>query len=105
MSTAAPLWTTWSPSQRGSNPNLYIARRLNDLIPRYDFFLVSQSVTQGTVNPTSYNIVKVPFWFTLLHWLKQYFPGHVRSEAGAHAEVDLQAGSPLLQLAGNGESI
>merc|ERR1719356_559406 len=25
---------------------------------RYDFFLVSQSVTQGTVNPTSYNIVK-----------------------------------------------
>merc|ERR1712200_395628 len=25
---------------------------------RYDFFLVSQSVTQGTVNPTSYNVVK-----------------------------------------------
>ena len=41
----------------------------------------------------------------IVHWLKKYFPGHVRSEAGAHAEVDLQAGSPLLQLAGNGESI
>ena len=26
---------------------------------RYDFFLISQSVTQGTVNPTSYNVVKV----------------------------------------------
>jgi len=25
---------------------------------RYDFFLISQSVTQGTVNPTSYNVVK-----------------------------------------------
>ena len=25
--------------------------------PRYDFFLVSQSVTQGTVNPTSYNVI------------------------------------------------
>merc|ERR1712230_217025 len=25
---------------------------------RYDFFLVSQSVRQGTVNPTSYNIIE-----------------------------------------------
>ena len=25
---------------------------------RYDFYLVSQSVRQGTVNPTSYNVVK-----------------------------------------------
>lgn len=25
---------------------------------RYDFFLVSQKVTQGTVSPTSYNIVE-----------------------------------------------
>merc|ERR1712110_1090947 len=25
---------------------------------RYDFYLVSQSVNQGTVNPTSYNVVK-----------------------------------------------
>ena len=24
---------------------------------RYDFFLVSQSVRQGTVNPTSYNVI------------------------------------------------
>ena len=28
------------------------------LLFRYDFFLVSQSVNQGTVNPTSYNVVK-----------------------------------------------
>ena len=27
-------------------------------ILRYDFFLVSQSVRQGTVNPTSYNVIK-----------------------------------------------
>ena len=25
---------------------------------RYDFFIVSQSVRQGTVNPTSYNVLK-----------------------------------------------
>ena len=25
---------------------------------RYDFFLISQSVRQGTVNPTSYNVIK-----------------------------------------------
>lgn len=25
---------------------------------RYDFFLVSQKVTQGTVSPTSYNVVE-----------------------------------------------
>ena len=25
---------------------------------RYDFFLVSQSVRQGTVNPTSYNVIE-----------------------------------------------
>ena len=29
-----------------------------DFLFRYDFFLVSQSVNQGTVNPTSYNVVK-----------------------------------------------
>ena len=28
------------------------------LMIRYDFFLVWQSVNQGTVNPTSYNVVK-----------------------------------------------
>ena len=27
-------------------------------LSRYDFFLVSQSVRQGTVNPTSYNMVR-----------------------------------------------
>ena len=25
---------------------------------RFDFFLVSQSVRQGTVNPTSYNVLR-----------------------------------------------
>ena len=25
---------------------------------RYDFFLISQSVRQGTVNPTSYNVIE-----------------------------------------------
>ena len=30
----------------------------NAFYPRYDFFLVSQSVRQGTVNPTSYNVVR-----------------------------------------------
>ena len=28
------------------------------LLERYDFYLVSQSVRQGTVNPTSYNVIK-----------------------------------------------
>ena len=28
------------------------------ILCRYNFFLVSQSVNQGTVNPTSYNVVK-----------------------------------------------
>ena len=32
--------------------------RMMDFLFRYDFFLVSQSVNQGTVNPTSYNVVK-----------------------------------------------
>merc|ERR550532_640510 len=27
---------------------------------RHDFYLVSQSVRQGTVNPTSYNVIKEP---------------------------------------------
>ena len=31
---------------------------VNVMLFRYDFFLVSQSVNQGTVNPTSYNVVK-----------------------------------------------
>ena len=28
------------------------------LAERYDFFLISQSVTQGSVSPTSYNIIE-----------------------------------------------
>ena len=31
---------------------------LQTLPERYDFFLISQSVRQGTVNPTSYNVIE-----------------------------------------------
>merc|ERR1712098_860960 len=52
---------------------------------RYDFFLVSQSVRQGTVNPTSYNVIVDNSGF----------------KTGTHPEVDLQADPSLLQLARN----
>merc|ERR1719370_1450378 len=42
-----------------SNPPSGTVVDSNVTLPeRYDFFLVSQSVNQGTVNPTSYNVVK-----------------------------------------------
>ena len=34
-----------------------IVPRLAMFFSRYDFFLVSQSVRQGTVNPTNYNVI------------------------------------------------
>jgi len=37
---------------------------------RYDFYLVSQSVRQGTVNPTSYNIVENTTQLTPDHFQK-----------------------------------
>ena len=37
---------------------LYATLNSKLILCRYDFFLVSQSVNQGTVNPTSYNVVK-----------------------------------------------
>ena len=40
-------------------PSGTIVDNVVTLPERYDFFLISQSVTQGTVNPTSYNVVKV----------------------------------------------
>ena len=49
-------WMTLSPCQKGKfvvNDRIIWYRCF-----RYDFFLVSQSVRQGTVNPTSYNVIK-----------------------------------------------
>ena len=40
-------------------PSGTIVDNVVTLPERYDFYLISQSVTQGTVNPTSYNVVKV----------------------------------------------
>ena len=47
----------WSLCQRGESP-LILRSPLYTFLSRYDFFLVSQSVRQGTVNPTSYNVVE-----------------------------------------------
>ena len=71
---------------------------------RYDFYLVSQSVRQGTVNPTSYNIIcdEVPnmtpdryqqFTYRLTH-LYYNWPGTVRVPAPC------QYAHKLAQLAG-----
>ena len=35
-----------------------IVPRLAMFFSRYDFFLVSQSVRQGTINPTNYNVIR-----------------------------------------------
>ena len=66
---------------------------------RYDFFLISQSVTQGTVNPTSYNVVKVTVSTLTFPLVDVLCPGLLWSDPRAPPEADLQAGSPLLQLA------
>ena len=58
---------------------------------RYDFFLVSQSVRQGTVNPTSYNVIADE-------------NGKKKSQARAHPKTHLrEAVSSLLQLERHGE--
>ena len=41
----------------GNPPSGTIVDDAVTLPERYDFFLVSQSVRQGTVNPTSYNVI------------------------------------------------
>merc|ERR1739849_17392 len=68
---------------------------------RYDFYLVSQSVRQGTVNPTSYNIIEdTSLWPVNIIQLLTYklthmyfnWPGTVRVPAPcqyAHKLVDL----------------
>ena len=45
------------PCRRGLLCLDLILLYVHALLFRYDFFLVSQSVRQGTVNPTSYNVV------------------------------------------------
>ena len=72
---------------------------------RYDFFLVSQSVRQGTVNPTSYKVIqdnsglkpdhlqKLTYKLTHLYY---NWPGTVRVPAPcryAHKLADLVGGS------------
>ena len=78
---------------------------------RFDFFLVSQSVTQGTVNPTNYNVLLVRsrlsyiyldfvlFWGTLIFIHESFPPGPQWAGSGEAAETDVQAVPPLLQLA------
>jgi aubergine-like protein len=45
-------------TERSDNPHSgTIVDDIVTLPERYDFFLISQSVRQGTVNPTSYNVV------------------------------------------------
>lgn len=42
----------------GNPPSGTVADDVATLPERYDFFLISQSVRQGTVNPTSYNVIE-----------------------------------------------
>merc|ERR1719228_970737 len=45
-------------SSCGNPPSGTVVDDVVTLPERYDFFLISQSVTQGTVNPTSYNVIQ-----------------------------------------------
>merc|ERR1712142_1178673 len=45
-------------AQPSNPPSGTVVDDVVTLPERYDFFLVSQSVRQGTVNPTSYNVIK-----------------------------------------------
>merc|ERR1719186_2546804 len=47
-----------SGSRPGNPPSGTVVDDVVTLPERYDFFLVSQSVRQGTVNPTSYNVIE-----------------------------------------------
>merc|ERR1711899_705317 len=72
---------------------------------RYDFYLISQSVGQGTVNPTSYNIIldesgwppdRIQVLTYKLTHLYYNWPGTVRVPAPcryAHKLADLVGGS------------
>ncbi len=46
--------------RQGEYGNPFSGTTVDDVVTlpeRYDFFLISQSVRQGTVNPTSYNVI------------------------------------------------
>ena len=67
---------------------------------RYDFFLVSQSVRQGTVNPTSYNVIKDTSGLKPDHLQVSFIPFiTLMILLFPCVEADLQADPPLLQLA------
>ena len=80
-------------------PSGTIVDNVVTLPERYDSFLISQSVTQGTVNPTSYNVVKVSSSTSSFVLLYLLCPGYFWSVTRAPPEADLQTGPSLLQLA------
>ena len=51
------LWIKFFFCRVGNPHSGTVADTVVTLPERYDFFLVSQSVGQGTVNPTSYNVI------------------------------------------------
>ena len=55
----------WSLFPRGDFHLLILSHVIVFIVYlRYDFFLISQSVRQGTVNPTSYNVIMDESSFT-----------------------------------------
>ena len=53
----ARFFTGNKPNQYGNPNSGTVVDDVVTLPERYDFFLISQSVRQGTVNPTSYNVI------------------------------------------------
>jgi len=97
------FFTGTTPSQ--NPPSGTIVDDVATLPERYDFYLISQSVGQGTVNPTSYNIIlDESGWTPDRHQVLTYklthlyynWPGTVRVPAPcryAHKLADLVGGS------------
>jgi len=52
------FFTNGGGARPGNPPSGTVVDDVVTLPERYDFFLVSQSVRQGTVNPTSYNVIE-----------------------------------------------
>jgi len=57
-------WNNGGGGQLVNPPSGSVVDDVVTLPERYDFYLVSQSVRQGTVNPTSYNIIENQTQFT-----------------------------------------
>jgi len=97
------FFTETSPSQ--NPPSGTVVDDVATLPERYDFYLISQSVGQGTVNPTSYNIIldesgwppdRIQVLTYKLTHLYYNWPGTVRVPAPcryAHKLADLVGGS------------